>query len=145
MAKEKRNVRIIADSRIERGDGDRENIIFSAEGTIEDDGDIITIRYVEPGDEDTKETKNVLTFSKEKRGEVTVERYGGINSLMLFETGGRYNWQYDVGFMKMDFCTSTIALDNSISFKKGGELGVSYVMESHGVEMQKVKMTLTVK
>ena len=145
MAKEKRNVKILADSRIDRGDDDRESIIFSADGTIEDDGEKITVRYTEPGNEDVKETKNVISFSKESRGEVTVSRRGGVNSLMMFKKGSRYNWQHDVGFMTIDLCTSTTALDNTINYKKGGAFGVSYIMESNGVEMQKVRLTLTVK
>lgn len=145
MAKEKRNVKIIADSRIDRGADDKENIIFSADGTIEDDGEKITVRYTEPGNEDTRETKNVLSFLKERREEVTVSRRGGVNSLMMFKKGGRYNWQHDVGFMAIDICTSTTDLDNEISYNKGGALGISYVMESNGIEMQKVRLTLTVK
>ena len=145
MAKEKRNVRIIADSRIERGVDDKESIIFSADGTIEDDGEKITVRYTEPGNEDTKATKNEISFLKERCGEVTISRRGGVNSLMMFKKGGRYNWQYDVGFMAIDLCTSTTDLDNTINYKKGGEFGVHYVMESNGIEMQKVRLTLTVK
>jgi len=145
MAKEKRNVRIVADSRIDRGDDDRESIIFSADGTIEDDGEMITVRYTEPGNEDVKETKNVISFSKNSREEVTISRRGGVNALMMFKKGSRYNWQHDVGFMTIDLCTSTTALDNTINYKRGGAFGVSYIMESNGVEMQKVRLTLTVK
>ena len=85
MAKEKRNVKIIADSRIERGLDDKESIIFSADGTIEDDGEKITVRYTEPGNEDTKATRNEISFLKESCGEVTISRRGGINSLMMFK------------------------------------------------------------
>lgn len=145
MAKEKRNVRVIADSRIERADDDKESIIFSADGTIEDDGEKITVRYTEPGNEDVRETKNEVSFLKDRREEVTISRRGGVNALMMFKKGIRCNWQHDVGFMTIDLCTSTTALDNTINYKKGGAFGVSYVMESNGIEMQKVKLTLTVK
>lgn len=145
MAKEKRNVKIVADSRIERADDDKESIIFSADGTIEDDGEKITVKYTEPGNEDIRETKNEVSFLKDRREEVTISRRGGVNALMMFKKGTRCNWQHDVGFMTIDLCTSTTALDNTISYKRGGAFGVSYIMESNGIEMQKVKLTLTVK
>lgn len=144
MSREKRNVTIKADSRISRADSDEENIVYSVDGTIEDDGEKITVSYTEPTGDDGTQTKSVLSFSKENRGEVTVSRSGGIQSLMVFEVGRRYNWQYDIGILSMDFCTTTIELVNTID-EKGGHFSVYYVMESRGIEMQKVLLKLSVK
>lgn len=145
MTKEKRNITVTANSKIERVSDDMENIIFTADGTIEDDGKKITIKYTEPAGEQKRETKNVFTFEKDKREEVTLSRQGGINSLMMFKKGGRYSFTYDLGFASLEMCTNTIDVLNSIDFHSGGRLGMNYVTESRGVPMQKVKFTLTVK
>lgn len=145
MTKEKRNITVTANSKIERVIDDYENITFTADGTIEDDGETITIRYTEPADEQTKETKNVLTFDKKERGEITLSRRGGVNSLMMFKKGDRYSFTYDLGFASLEMCNSTLDVLNSINFKHGGKLGMDYITESRGVPMQKVRFTLTVK
>ena len=85
------------------------------------------------------------SLDKEKRGEVTVSRSGGVSSLMYFCAGSRYNWQYDAGFITIDFCTNTKELVNNLDFFKGGVFEVFYIMENRGVEMQRVKFSLTVK
>ena len=139
----KRQTDLVISSCIER-DGETEKIMFSADGFIEDNGEVIKIIYTESGDGSAKPTRNELTFKKSHPGEITLSRRGGVDSLMVFEVGKRYTWQYDVGFMSMTFCTSTIEISNTVGYD-GGEFSVYYTIENFGVELQRVRFTLTVK
>ena len=140
-----RNVKVVAESNIDRGDGDTERIVLTADGTLEDTGDKLVLRYTESVGEGIEATDNEVSFFKEKRGEVTVSRSGGVSSLMYFCAGSRYNWQYDAGFITIDFCTNTKELVNNLDYSRGGVFEVFYIMENRGVEMQRVKFSLTVK
>ena len=139
----KRDAKLTISSRIERDD-EIEKIVFAVDGTIEDDGERITIKYTEPDDDGAKPTKTEISFEKSRRGEITLTRRDGVNSLMLFKVGTRYTWQYDVGFMSMTFCTSTLELSNTVEYD-GGEFNVYYVIENYGVELQRVRFKLSVK
>ena len=139
----KRSASLTVSSRIERDD-ETEKVVFAVDGTVEDDGETIRVKYTEPQGEGDKPTKTEISFEKSRRGEITLTRRGGLNSLMLFEVGKRYTWQYDVGFMSMDFCTSTLELSNTVGYD-GGEFSVYYAVENFGVELQRVRFTLTVK
>ena len=63
-----RNVKVIAESNIDRGEGDTERIILTADGTLEDTGDRLVLRYAESVGEGVESTENELSFLKEKRG-----------------------------------------------------------------------------
>jgi len=139
----KRKVSLIISSYIERDD-DSEKIMFAVDGTVEDDGERVSVKYTEPGGESIKPTKNEISFEKSHRKEITLTRRGGLNSLMLFEVGKRYTWQYDVGFMSMDFCTSTLEISNTASFD-GGDISIYYIVENCGMELQRVRFKLTIK
>ena len=139
----RRKTQLVISSFIER-DEESEKVIFTVDGVVEDDGKTVKIKYVEPDDGESKPTKTELSFEKSRRSEITLSRRGGIGSLMVFEIGKRYTWQYDVGFMSMTFCTSTIELSNTVGYD-GGEFSVYYSIENFGVELQRVRFTLTVK
>lgn len=144
MSSEKRKVTVTSSSRICRDD-DVENIIFTSDGEMTLDGGKISISYNEPDDEDGKSVKSVLSFRTDNGGEITISRSGGVNALLFFSEGERYNWQYDMGFATMEFCTATQSVSNTINYQKGGILSVKYTTESRGVLMQSVNFSVTVR
>lgn len=139
---EKREYNVLVNSKAERAADDFEHISLSSRGTVFDDGETVTLKYTEQTDDG--DTDNEVSFSKKRRGEVSVSRRGKISSFMTFESGKRCAWKYSIGEFAMDLCTNTVELENTLGLD-GGKLSIYYIMESRGIEIQKVRLTVSLE
>jgi len=131
---EKREYNVLVNSKAERAADDFEHISLSSCGTVFDDGEIVTLKYTEQTDDG--DTDNEVSFSKKKRGEVSVSRRGKISSFMTFESGKRCAWKYSIGEFAMDLCTNTVELENTLGLD-GGKLSIYYKWKAAGSKFKR--------
>ncbi|MCQ2771128.1 MAG: DUF1934 domain-containing protein [Clostridia bacterium] len=126
-------------------DGENEQILFNAVGYMERTGNNIKIKYAEPRKEDEHQSFSTLQFAEDKRKEVYISRSGAANEMFCFIEGQRYMASESLPFGELTLFTDTKSVKNSINYNDGGKLEIKYTIDSQGMLLEEVHLSITVK
>ena len=85
----------------------------------------------------------ITTINVFKDGMVSINRIGGINSHMVFESGKSFLCICNTGFFPMQIRVRTNSLENTLSLD-GGKLDIDYNVEIVGNLAEKNKLSFSV-
>ena len=126
------------------GKGGSPMTTVSVIGEIEEEGDVINIRYMETEITDMAGATTQVSFSDP--GEVTMVRTGSVNTALCFNQRleRRICW-YNDSIFPVDVSIITEKFKNTITAEKGGVLDVVYSVEMKGLPMENSHFILQVK
>lgn len=121
------------------------SVDLAADGTMENRGGRVYIRYSEDVSGEGDNVDNVLSFDENDPSVISLVRRGSVGMSCVFEEGKRFPCKYDLKFAEMDFVIATKHVRNSIAPSKGGRIALSYAMEARGVVVQNTDYMLRVE
>ena len=137
----------------------KEDYLISIKGTMEQDGEIDTIRLMTRGSflrkNDSyfisyKETEatgyegNVTTVKAEGPGKVSMLRHGSMPSQLVIERGRRHVCHYDNGYGVLSLGVAADEIKNLLT-DAGGRLTFSYMLDSGDTQISRNEVKITVK
>ena len=85
----------------------------------------------------------VVGFDRANPGLVSMMRSGTVATAMMFENGKRHMSVYDTPFSSFELCVHTLTVENALLTE--GFLGLEYLIEVHGAEAERCRMTISIK
>ena len=86
---------------------------------------------------------STVGFDPNHPGLVSMLRSGSVSTALVFEEGKRHTCVYDTPFSSFDVCVATKKVDNALLSE--GRLELDYIIEIHGAQAERCRMTLTVR
>ncbi len=121
-------------------DGSADVIEINTHGELVDDGERISISYIEGEEEGMENSTTTITFLKATPEVVTMMRSGTVSTTLLFEEGKRYHCMYQTPFMPFEVCVHTIDVNNSIL--SDGALTLNYIVELRGAKAEHTRFSM---
>ncbi len=122
------------------GEGSADVIEMSTHGKLTDDGERISVSYVESEEDGMEDSVTTVTFLKSQPEVVTMMRNGTVSTTLLFEEGKRYHCMYQTPFMPFEVCVHTIDVNNELL--SGGTLKLNYIVEIRGARAEHTKFDM---
>ena len=85
----------------------------------------------------------VIGFDRATPGVVSMIRSGTVATAMVFESGKRHMSVYDTPFSSFEVCVHTLTVENALLTE--GCIFLEYLIEIHGAEAERCRMTISVK
>lgn len=120
--------------------GEAETIEMSTVGTYRDDGTRISITYRENEGSGMENATTVLSFTKNERGVISLQRSGEVRSSMFFEVGRRHASLYITPAMTLQVVVNATLVQNDI--EENGLLRLCYGLELQGGMTERVELTV---
>lgn len=85
---------------------------------------------------------STVGFDRTAPGLISMLRSGPVSTALIFEAGKRHTCVYDTPFSSFDVCVVTRRVRNDLL--RTGVLELDYIIEIHGAQAERCRMTLTV-
>ena len=119
-------------------------IEYSADGFINDKGNVLELSYEESADMGMENTKTTLIFKKDEPNTVNMVRTGENAAGLIFsDKEKRQPCAYNVGGYSFNFCIYTRSISNTVT-TEGGAIKLDYVIEVQGTKTQRNRFEIKV-
>lgn len=119
-------------------------IEYSADGFINDKGNVLELSYEESADMGMENTKTTLIFKKDEPNTVNMVRTGENAAGLIFsDKEKRQPCAYNAGGYSFNFCIYTRSISNTVT-TEGGAIKLDYVIEVQGTKTQRNRFEIKV-